>query len=254
MPADAQPAQVVFITGAASGIGRATAERFAARGARLLLTDVKRDAGQALADHLCAQGAQAHFQACDVTRAEQVDAAVQTCVECYGRLDAAFNNAGIEEENAKLADADEALFDRLLAINVKGVFLCMRAQLRVMQAQGSGRIVNTASVAGLIAAPRHAIYAASKHAVVGLSKSAAVEYARLGIAVNTICPAVIRTPMYERAVERDPKSAITIERMHPAGRIGEVTEVADAVVWLCSDAAGFITGHQLAIDGGLTAL
>lgn len=246
--------RTVFITGAGSGIGRATALAFARAGAHLLLTDIDESAGEATAAAAQEHGAQAQFQRCDVTDAAQVESAVEACLRQFDRLDIAFNNAGIEEEHARLGDAEEALFDRLMAINVKGVFLCMRAQLRAMVSQGHGVIINTASVAGLIAAPKHAIYAASKHAVVGMSKSAAIEYARAGIRVNTICPAVIRTPMFERAVQRDPSAGPSIERMHPIGRIGEVEEVAQAVLWLASESAGFVTGHQLAIDGGLTAL
>ena len=245
---------VVFITGAAGGIGRATALAFAAQGARILLADIDADAGEATAADVRAAGGEALFQRCDVSRDHDVRSAIERCVQAWGTLDAAFNNAGIEIENARLAEGSEADFDRTMAINVKGVWLCMKHQLAVMQAQGRGAIVNTASVAGLVAAPKHAVYAASKHAVVGMSKSAAVEYARYGIRVNTVCPAVIRTAMYERAVEREPKIAATMERMHPLGRIGEVDEVARAVLWLCSDAASFITGHQLAVDGGLTAL
>lgn len=254
MSANPHSGRVAFITGAASGIGRATALAFAHAGARLLLTDIDDAAGEATATAARELGATVRFQRCDVTDAVQVEAAVAACLQHFDRLDIAFNNAGIEEEHARLADAEEALFDRLMAINVKGVFLCMRAQLRVMARQGHGAIINTASVAGLVAAPRHAIYAASKHAVVGMSKSVAVEYARAGIRVNTICPAVIRTPMFDRAVARDPSAGPAIERMHPIGRIGEVEEVAQAVLWLASESAGFVTGHQLAIDGGLTAL
>ena len=152
------------------------------------------------------------------------------------------------------ARSDEQLFDRMMAINVKGVWLCMKHQLSVMHAQRSGVIVNTASVAGLCGAPKHAIYAATKHAVVGLTKSAAAEYGHYGIRVNSVCPAVIRTPMFERVIEAKLADADAINRMHPIGRIGEVGEVAAAVLWLCSDAASFVTGHQLAVDGGFTAI
>jgi NAD(P)-dependent dehydrogenase (short-subunit alcohol dehydrogenase family) len=214
------PQQVVFITGAASGIGRATALAFAAEGARLLLADIDHEAGEATAEAVRMAGGEAIFQRCDVSQDAEVRSAVERCLQAWGRLDAAFNNAGIEIENGRLAEGNEADFDRMMAINVKGVWLCLKHQLAVMQLQRSGAVVNTASVAGLVAAPKHAVYAASKHAVVGLSKSAAVEYARYGIRVNTVCPAVIRTAMYERAVERDPSSAAAIQRMHPIGRIG----------------------------------
>jgi NAD(P)-dependent dehydrogenase (short-subunit alcohol dehydrogenase family) len=172
----------------------------------------------------------------------------------FGGIDYAFNNAGIEEENGRLAQSDEQLFDRMMAINVKGVWLCMKHELEHMQTRRSGVIVNTASVAGLGGAPKHAIYAATKHAVVGMTKSAAAEYGRLGIRINSVCPAVIRTPMFERVVAANIADAEAITRLHPIGRIGEVAEVANAVLWLCSDAASFVTGHQLAVDGGYTAV
>ncbi len=245
--------KTALITGAASGIGRATALAFAKAGADVVLADIALLPGQALADEISRSG-QALFVQTDVADRAQVANLTRSAVARFGRIDFAFNNAGIEEEHGRLAQSDEALFDRMMAINVKGVWLCMKHQLEIMSAQKSGVIVNTASVAGLVGAPKHAIYAASKHAVVGMSKSAAAEYGTLGIRVNTVCPAVIRTPMFERAVEAKIADAAAITRMHPIGRIGEVEEVAAAVLWLCSDAASFVTGHQLAVDGGYTAL
>ena len=144
------------------------------------------------------------------------------------------------------------MFDRMIGINVKGVWLCMKYELTQMLAQGGGAIVNTASVAGLVGAPRHSIYAASKHAVVGLTKSAAAEYGKKGIRINSVCPGVIRTPMLERALERDAGWEATLTNLHPIGRIGEVDDVVNAVLWLCSDASAFVTGHQLAVDGAMT--
>jgi NAD(P)-dependent dehydrogenase (short-subunit alcohol dehydrogenase family) len=144
------------------------------------------------------------------------------------------------------------MFDRMMAINVKGVWLCMRAELAPMLAQGGGAIVNTASVAGLVGAPRHALYAASKHAVVGLTKSAAAEYGKKGIRINSVCPGVIRTPMLERALQREPGWEQSLVALHPIGRLGEVEDVVSAVLWLCSDGAGFVTGHQLVVDGAMT--
>jgi NAD(P)-dependent dehydrogenase (short-subunit alcohol dehydrogenase family) len=175
-------------------------------------------------------------------------------VSRYGRLDCAFNNAGVEEEHQRLAESDEALYDRMMAINVKGVWLCMKHEIAQMLRQGGGTIVNTASVAGLVGAPKHAIYAASKHAVVGLTKSAAIEYGKKGIRVNSVCPGVIRTAMLERALEREPGWEEALVRMHPIGRLGEVDDVVAAVLWLCSDASGFVTGHQLAVDGAMTVI
>ncbi len=246
--------QVVLVTGGASGIGAATAVAFGRAGARVVLCDIAREAGEAVVADILAAGGRAEFVHADVTAASQVQALVAGVVARHGRLDCAFNNAGIEEETTRLADGDEALFDRMMAINVKGVWLCMKYQLAQMARQRSGSIVNTASVAGLVGAPKHAIYAASKHAVLGLTRSAAAEYGRIGVRVNAICPGVIRTPMFERALERQVATEDAIKAMHPVGRIGEVAEVANAVLFLCSDHSPFITGHALTIDGGMTAI
>ena len=245
--------KVALVTGAASGIGRGAAIAFAARGAKVVLADIAA-AGEEVAASIRAQGGEAYFQCCDVASAADVEALLAATVGRYGRLDCAFNNAGIEEEHQRLADSDEAMFDRMMAINVKGVWLCMKHELRQMLAQGGGAIVNTASVAGLMGAPRHAIYAASKHAVAGLTKSAAAEYGKKGIRINSVCPGVIRTPMLERALERDPNWEAALVGLHPIGRLGEVDDVVSAVLWLCSDGAGFVTGHQLAVDGAMTVV
>jgi NAD(P)-dependent dehydrogenase (short-subunit alcohol dehydrogenase family) len=244
--------RVALVTGSASGIGRAAALAFAEAGAKLVLADINAADGAALAAQIEGQGGEALFLRTDVADAAQVDALVAQAVARFGRLDCAFNNAGIEEEHLKLAESDEALYDRMMAINVKGVWLCMRRQIAQMLAQGGGAIVNTASVAGLVGAPRHAIYAASKHAVVGLTKSAAVEYGKKNIRINSVCPGVIRTAMLERALERDPSWEAGILALHPIGRLGEVDDVVSAVLWLCSDAAAFVCGHQLVVDGGMT--
>jgi NAD(P)-dependent dehydrogenase (short-subunit alcohol dehydrogenase family) len=244
--------RVALVTGAANGIGRGAALAFAAAGARVVLADIDADAGAAVQQQIERTGGEAFFLRTDVADAAQVDALVAEAVARYGRIDCAFNNAGIEEEHSKLADSDEAMYDRMMAINVKGVWLCMRRQIAQMLAQGGGAIVNTASVAGLVGAPRHAIYAASKHAVVGLTKSAAAEYGKKGIRVNSVCPGVIRTPMLERALERDPSWEPALVGMHPIGRLGEVEDVVSAVLWLCSDGAAFVTGHQLVVDGAMT--
>lgn len=254
MPAYDFSGKTVLITGAASGIGRATALAFARSGAHVVLADIAHQAGTELQAEIQTAGGSALFAQTDVADSGQVQALIAAAVARFGQLDCAFNNAGIEEEHGRLAESDDALFDRMMAINVKGVWLCMKHQLAQMQRQRSGVIVNTASVAGLGGAPKHAIYAASKHAVVGLTKSAAAEYGRFGIRVNSVCPAVIRTPMFKRVVEAKLADEAAIIRMHPIGRIGEVNEVANAVMWLCSDAASFVTGHQLAVDGGYTAV
>ena len=254
--------KVVLITGAGGGIGRATAEKLGRDGARLMVSDIDADAAEATADTIRRAGGEARAQAADVSRDDQVAALVDATVDAFGQLDGAFNNAGIEEENDKVADVDEALFDRVMAINVKGVWLCMKHQTAVMAPRKTGSIVNTASVAGLVGAPRRAAYAGSKHAVIGMTKSVAAEYALQGIRVNTVCPGIIRTAMMERAIEQAAKAGYASEEkqrqfhraMHPLGRVGEADEVAEAVIWLLSGASSFVTGHQLAVDGGLTAL
>lgn len=245
--------RTALITGGAGGIGSATALAFAQAGANVVVADIA-DSGAAVAADIKAGGGRAVFIRCDVTRTSEVEALVAQTVQTFGALDFAFNNAGIEEEHARLGDSDEALFDRMLAINVKGVWACMRAEIQVMQAQKRGVIINTASVAGLVGAPKHAIYGASKHAVIGLTKSAAAEYGRVGIRINAVCPGVIRTAMFERVIEQGLADEQGIRRLHPIGRIGEVDEIAGAVLWMCSEQAGFMTGHSLTIDGGFTAV
>ncbi|KJK03706.1 short-chain dehydrogenase [Pseudomonas sp. 21] len=246
--------QVALVTGAGNGIGRATAQAFAQQGVKVVVSDVDAKGGEATVELIRAAGGEATFIRCDVTRDAEVKALVEGTVAAYGRLDYAFNNAGIEIEKGKLADGEESEFDAIMGVNVKGVWLCMKHQIPVMLAQGGGAIVNTASVAGLGAAPKMSIYAASKHAVIGLTKSAAIEYAKKKIRVNAVCPAVIDTDMFRRAYEADPKKAEFAAAMHPVGRVGRVEEIASAVLYLCSDHAGFTTGIALPVDGGATAI
>lgn len=246
--------KVVLITGAASGIGRGVALAFARAGASVVVADIAVDEGEATVATINAAGGQAMFVRADVAVSADVEALVAKTVASYGRLDCAFNNAGVEEENQRLAESEDAVFDRMMAINVRGVWLCMKHEIRQMLTQGGGTIVNTASVAGLVGAPKHAIYAATKHAVVGLTKSAAIEYGKKGIRVNAVCPAVIRTPMLERALARDATWEEGLRKLHPIGRIGEIDEVAHAVLWLCSDQSSFVTGHSLAVDGAMTVV
>jgi len=245
---------VALVTGGAAGIGRATALAFAREGINVVLADIDSKAGEQTCDDLRAMNVQAHFQRCDVTQDGDVAALIAETVRRFGRLDYAFNNAGIETEQGRLAEGREDVFDAIIGVNVKGVWLCMKHELNQMLAQGGGAIVNTASVAGLLAAPRMSIYSASKHAVIGLTKSAAIEYAKKKIRVNAVCPAVIETDMYRRAAALDPRKAEMADKLHPIGRLGQAEEIAAAVLYLCSDAAGFTTGHSLVLDGGATVI
>jgi NAD(P)-dependent dehydrogenase (short-subunit alcohol dehydrogenase family) len=246
--------QVALVTGAATGIGRAIALAFAREGRKVVVSDVDAAGGEGTVEQIRAVGGEARFIRCDVTRDAEVRALMEGCKEAYGRLDYAVNNAGVDLEKGKLADGSESEFDTIMAVNVKGVWLCMKHEIPLMLAQGGGAIVNTASVAGLGAAPKMSIYAASKHAVIGLTRSAAVEYGKKNVRINAVCPAVIDTDMFRRAAEADPRKAQLALTVHPVGRIGKVEEVAAAVLYLCSDAAGFTTGIALPVDGGQTAL
>lgn len=244
---------VALVTGAGNGIGQAAAIAFAARGLKVVVSDIDAIGGKATVDAILDAGGEAVFVPCDVSVDEQVQALMRETLAVYGRLDYAFNNAGIEKEQSRLAEGSEADFDAIMDVNVKGVWLCMKHEIPVMLAQGGGAIVNTASIAGLVAAPTMSIYSASKHAVIGLTKSAAVEYAKKRVRVNAVCPAVIDTEMFRRAHSADPKKAEIALSMHPVGRIGSVDEIAAAVLYLCSDMAGFTTGIAMPIDGGVTA-
>lgn len=246
--------KVVLVTGGAAGIGKATVEAFAREGATLVVSDINAEQGQVVVDAVLAAGGKAAFIACDVAKAAEVQAMLAQIKETYGRLDCAFNNAGIEIEQHKLADGKEEVFDAIMDVNVKGVWQCMRYEIPLMLAQGGGAIVNTASVAALGAAPKMSIYAASKHAVLGLTRSAAVEYGKQNIRINAVCPAVIDTEMFRRAVAIEPRKADFAAGMHPVGRIGKAEEIAAAVLYLCSEQAAFTTGIALPVDGGATCI
>lgn len=246
--------KVILITGGASGIGRVTALACAREGAKLLIADVDAAGGQETVDLVTAKGGEAIFTHTNVTQSDEVQAMITACVNHYGRIDAAFNNAGIEGEPHRTADVTEDDFDRIIAVNLKGVWLCMKYELQQMQAQEKGGvIVNTASVAGLVGSHSLPVYGASKHAVVGLTKSAAVEYARKNIRVNAVCPAVIQTPMVERAMKANPSFGNAAILNNPTRRLGQPEEVAAAVIWLCSDGASFVNGATLTVDGGFVA-
>ncbi len=247
--------KVALVTGAASGIGAAAAEVFAEKGARVVVSDIAEDGGMATVESIKNAGGEAVFHRCDVTDPEQVQNLIQTTVDTYGRLDAAFNNAGIEGEAATTPNCSLENFDLNVDVNLKGVFLCMKYQINQFLKQGSGgAIVNTASVAGLVAAKGVPAYVAAKHGVVGLTKTAAVEFAKKNIRVNAVCPGGIRTQMLERAIEDKPWVEKQLLRLQPIGRLGEPKEVGRVVVFLCSDEASFVTGHAMPVDGGCVAI
>lgn len=245
--------KVALVTGGSSGIGRATALLFAKEGAKVVVADVTVPGGEETVQMIKAAGGDAIFVKADMAKAAEVEAMVQKAVATYGRLDCAHNNAGIEGTTKKTHDYDEADWDRVIAINVKGVWLCMKYQIPQMLKQGSGAIVNTASGAGLLGVPQMPAYVASKHAVVGLTKTAALEYAKAGIRVNAVCPGVIKTPMVDRMTNLRPGRMERMAAAEPIGRMGKPEEIAAAVVWLCSDASSFVTGLPMPVDGGITA-
>lgn len=243
--------KTVLITGAATGIGESTAIEFAKAGANIVVADWNADEGQKTVDTIKADGGEARFIKLDVRDSASVKAMVDQTVEWYGRLDCAFNNAGIMEENAKLADVPEDMWDRIIGVNLKGVFLCMKYQLPVMVAQGGGSIINTSSVCAARILPNCASYTASKFGVVGLTRSAAVEYGYANIRVNAILPGAIATPMAEAAWTEDPTRLERIKHTRPLGRVASGTVIAKAAMFLfCDDVAGHITGHALPVDGG----
>jgi NAD(P)-dependent dehydrogenase (short-subunit alcohol dehydrogenase family) len=247
--------KVVLVTGAASGLGRAMALAFGRAGACVVVADTSVDGGHMTAALIVEAGGKALFVKTNVTVAHEVEALIEKAVSHYGRIDVAVNGAGIEDESLPLAEGEDEQFDHIMNVNVKGVWLCMKSQLRQMLKQeGGGTICNVADAGGLVAAPNRSIYAASKHAVVGLTKTAAVEYAKSGIRVNSLCPGAVKTPMLVRMLEREPGRDKKLKAAHPMGRVAEPAEVASAALWLCSEQASFVTGHQLAVDGGLTAM
>ncbi len=248
-------AKVVLITGGSTGIGRAAALCCAREGARIVIADINEAEAAATVDQVKAAGAEARFVRCDVSQGAQVKAVVQSVAQQEGRLDGAFNNAGIESDWASTTRCSEENFDRTIAVNLKGVWLCMRDQITQMLSQGgSGSIVNTASVAGLVGSRGGCAYVASKHGVVGLTKTAALEFASKGLRVNAVCPGVIETPMVERMMESTKLDREVFERQEPIGRLGQPSEIGEAVAWLLSDASSFVTGVAMPVDGGFVAV
>ena len=242
--------KVALVTGGGSGIGRQACLVFAREGAQVVVCDVAVEGGQETVGQIEQAGGQAMFIRADVAQAAEVEALVAKTVETYGRLDCAYNNAGIAGRTARVADDSEQNWERILAINLKGVWLCLKYEIAHMLTQGGGAIVNTASDAGLIGLRRAGAYVASKHGVVGLTKTAALEYAKANIRVNAVCPGPIDTPMLREASERVIDAMATAQ---PNGRLGQPREIAEAAVWLCSDAASFVTGHPMPVDGGYLA-
>ncbi len=245
--------KIALITGAGSGIGRATAKIFAREGARLVLADVVEAGGQETLTMVKEIGADAMFVRTDVSKAQEVDAVVAQAVETYGRLDCAFNNAGIGGTSVLTHECSEEEWHRVLSVNLTGVWLCMKAEITQMLKQGRGAIVNTSSIMGLTGAIRVPAYTAAKHGVAGITKAAALEYARHGIRINAVCPAPIYTPMLSKAFEQRPDLEQRYARSEPMKRIGQPEEVGEAVAWLCSERASYITGLPMPVDGGYMA-
>ena len=242
-----------LVTGAGSGIGRATALRFAATGARVVVVDVAVANGQRTVEQIHAQGGTALFVPADVSRASDVQQMVERAVSAYGRLDFAHNNAGIAGEVAFTAECSEDNWDRTLAIDLKGVWLCMKYEIQVMLRQGRGAIVNTSSVAGLVGQPGAPAYCAAKHGIIGLTRAAALEYAKANIRINAICPGMVPTALVEKLTADKPELVAAVIASIPMGRAARPEEIAEAVVWLCSDAASYVTGHALPVDGAAVA-
>ena len=245
--------KVALVTGGASGIGRVTALALAKEGAQVTVADVSVEEGEATAKMIADAGGQAIFTKADVTKTGEVEAMVKATVKAFGRLDFALNNAGIDGVRARTADYPEEVWHQVIDINLTGVFLCLKHELPVMVKQKSGVIVNLSSVAGVTGFPGHAAYTASKHGVIGLTKTAALDYAKVGIRVNAVCPAYTRTPMVTRMLASHPEFEAKLMERVPLKRLGTAEEIAQAVIYLFSDAAAFITGHSLVLDGGIVA-
>ena len=245
--------KVAFVTGGANGIGRAAALAFAREGASVVVADISEQANRDTARMIEEMGGRALAVRCDVTRAEDVKAALDKTVEAFGRLDFAFNNAGIEPRNpAPTADYEEEEWNRIIDINLRGVFLCMKHEIPLILKQGGGAIVNTSSGAGIIGIKGSPAYTAAKHGVIGLTRAAALDYAAQNIRINAVCPGYIDTPMMDRFTGGTPEGRAKVIAEEPVGRMGKPEEIAAAVVWLCSDAAAFVIGHAMVMDGGQT--
>lgn len=242
--------KVVVVTGGSAGIGRAAALAFARAGARLAVADVDVGGGEETAHLIEQAGGQAFFVRTDVSQAVQVEQLIRHTLEKFGRLDCAFNNAGINEERGTVVDCSEALWDRTLEINLKGIWLCMKYEIPPMLRNGGGAIVNTASIVGLSSARQVPAYVASKYGIIGLTRATARDFGQQGIRVNAVCPGTIRTSMYIRRLGDDPEVDARLAAESVMGRLGTAEDIADVVVWLCTDAARFVNGHSMLVDGG----
>jgi NAD(P)-dependent dehydrogenase (short-subunit alcohol dehydrogenase family) len=246
--------RVALVTGAASGIGRATALAFAEAGARVVVsTDANLKGGEETVRLITEAGGQARFFPADVSRASDIEKLVAASVAIYGRLDCAANNAGITGPIRPVADMEEEDWHRVIEVNLTGVWLCLKHEIRWMLEHGGGAIVNVSSIAGLVGSRINPAYGASKHGVVGLTKKAAIDYAAANIRVNAVCPGLIDTPMVERLHGGDPARKEAMQALEPVGRFGDPQEVANAIVWLCSPASSFVTGVAMPVDGGFLA-
>lgn len=246
--------KVALVTGGGTGIGQAAAIRFAAAGAKVVIANRNEKTGQDTVDRIKAAGGAAIFHQTDVAQEEQVVALIRRAVDEFGRVDVAFNNAGVEGATAVTHEDTKENYDLIFDVNVRGVFYSMKHEIAHMLEHGGGSIVNNGSIAGLIGFPTHGLYVASKHAVLGLTKSAALEYAQQGIRVNAVNPGAIETDMVLRFTDSQKEQLEQLASMHPIGRLGRADEIATAVVWVASDEASFVTGQGITVDGGFTAI
>ncbi len=245
--------KVALVTGGSRGIGKASAAAFAREGAKVVVTDVLVEKGKETVKMIQEMKGEAIFIETDVSQATEVSDLIKKVIETYGRLDCAHNNAGVLGTSCRMTEYEEEVWERVMNINLKGVWLCMKYEIPQMIKYGGGAIVNTASTFGLVGSPNRTAYVASKHGIVGLTRAAALEFAKDHIRVNAVCPGVIRTPIIDQAIADDPQREKWLLERHPIGRMGTPADIAEAVVWLCSDASSFVTGLAMPVDGGYTA-